>query len=320
MNLGKYLEGVRRHPTNYRQHQSHAPHPHVHGTVRRPGCEPGVDRRGQRLGARLRPEQPGRAGSRGRPAATSAAPCRTARWGQNVLTNNYDPDLLNGWGVRPSDWNFGASVQQQILTRMSVEVAYHRRSFPASRCRTTRWSRRPSTPVQHHRAVGSPAARTAAATSCRASTTSTRQVRPDPQQRDRLEHVRRDVAGVQRRRRDGEPAPGRPDAPGRHQHRPDHVEFCDVRAQPAGAEPRHRRRAADLDVSTRARIATSPSGCADPVPGPRVVRDPEDRRADQRRVPEQARPALSGQLRRADRRSRRQALGRPLAATRRTSR
>jgi hypothetical protein len=52
-----------------------------------------------------------------------------ARWGQNVLTNNYDPNLLKGWGVRPSDWDFGASVQQQILTRMSVEFAYHRRSF-----------------------------------------------------------------------------------------------------------------------------------------------------------------------------------------------
>jgi hypothetical protein len=51
------------------------------------------------------------------------------RWGQNVLTNNYDPDLLAGWGVRPSDWDFGASIQQQVLSRVSVEVAYNRRSF-----------------------------------------------------------------------------------------------------------------------------------------------------------------------------------------------
>jgi hypothetical protein len=51
------------------------------------------------------------------------------RFGQSVLTNNYDPTLLNGWGVRPSDWNVGASIQQQIFPRMSVEVAYHRRSF-----------------------------------------------------------------------------------------------------------------------------------------------------------------------------------------------
>jgi hypothetical protein len=51
------------------------------------------------------------------------------RWGQNVLTNNYDPDLLKGWGVRPSDWNTSVSVQQQVLRRVSVEVAYNRRSF-----------------------------------------------------------------------------------------------------------------------------------------------------------------------------------------------
>jgi hypothetical protein len=51
------------------------------------------------------------------------------RFGQNVLTNNYDPDLLEGWGVRPSDWSVNVAVQQQILPRASVEVAYARRSF-----------------------------------------------------------------------------------------------------------------------------------------------------------------------------------------------
>jgi hypothetical protein len=39
------------------------------------------------------------------------------------------PDLLSGWGVRPYDWQFGASVQQQILPRLSVEVGYSRRSW-----------------------------------------------------------------------------------------------------------------------------------------------------------------------------------------------
>jgi Carboxypeptidase regulatory-like domain len=51
------------------------------------------------------------------------------RFGQNVLTDNYDPGLLTGWGVRSSDWSLGASVQQQILPRMSIEVAYNRRWF-----------------------------------------------------------------------------------------------------------------------------------------------------------------------------------------------
>ena len=35
-------------------------------------------------------------------------------FGKNVLTNNFDPGILNGWGVRPSDWNLGVSIQQQI--------------------------------------------------------------------------------------------------------------------------------------------------------------------------------------------------------------
>ena len=45
------------------------------------------------------------------------------------MSDNFDPDLLTGWGVRASDWSLGVSVQQQILPRMSIEVAYHRRWF-----------------------------------------------------------------------------------------------------------------------------------------------------------------------------------------------
>jgi hypothetical protein len=41
----------------------------------------------------------------------------------------FDPDLFHGWGLRPSDWSFGASVQQEIFPRASVEVGYYRRSF-----------------------------------------------------------------------------------------------------------------------------------------------------------------------------------------------
>jgi hypothetical protein len=39
------------------------------------------------------------------------------------------PALLSGWGVRPFDWQFAASVQQQVLPRMSVEFGYSRRSW-----------------------------------------------------------------------------------------------------------------------------------------------------------------------------------------------
>jgi hypothetical protein len=38
-----------------------------------------------------------------------------------------DPELLSGWGVRPYDWQFAASVQQELMPRVSVEVGYSRR-------------------------------------------------------------------------------------------------------------------------------------------------------------------------------------------------
>ena len=40
-----------------------------------------------------------------------------------------NPAILEGWGVRPYDWQFGASVQQQLMPRLSVEVSYNRRWF-----------------------------------------------------------------------------------------------------------------------------------------------------------------------------------------------
>jgi hypothetical protein len=45
----------------------------------------------------------------------------------------YDPALLGGWGARPGDWQFAASVQQEVLRRVSVEAGYYRRwlvNFP----------------------------------------------------------------------------------------------------------------------------------------------------------------------------------------------
>ena len=50
-------------------------------------------------------------------------------FGRNVLTNDFDPAVLRGWGVRPSDWNLGVSLQQQIIPRLSIDVAYFYRSY-----------------------------------------------------------------------------------------------------------------------------------------------------------------------------------------------
>jgi len=45
----------------------------------------------------------------------------------NLTTVN--PAILKGWGVRPYDWQFGASVQQELMPRVSLEVSYNRRWF-----------------------------------------------------------------------------------------------------------------------------------------------------------------------------------------------
>ena len=40
------------------------------------------------------------------------------------ITAAIDPTLLNGWGIRPNDWQIGASIQQQVLPKVSVEFGY----------------------------------------------------------------------------------------------------------------------------------------------------------------------------------------------------
>src|SRR6185503_5256767 len=40
-----------------------------------------------------------------------------------------DPAILEGWGVRESDWQFGVSVQREVLPRVGMEVGYNRRWF-----------------------------------------------------------------------------------------------------------------------------------------------------------------------------------------------
>jgi hypothetical protein len=45
----------------------------------------------------------------------------------NPNTTTINPEILGGWGVRPYDWQFGASVQHELVPRVSVEAAYNRR-------------------------------------------------------------------------------------------------------------------------------------------------------------------------------------------------
>ena len=40
-----------------------------------------------------------------------------------------NPDTLHGMGVRENDWQWGVTVQQEVMPRVSVEVGYARRWF-----------------------------------------------------------------------------------------------------------------------------------------------------------------------------------------------
>ena len=54
-------------------------------------------------------------------------PNASANFGTVVFDSTLDPGLLSGWGVRAGDWQWGASVQQELLPRVAVEVGYQRR-------------------------------------------------------------------------------------------------------------------------------------------------------------------------------------------------
>ncbi len=49
--------------------------------------------------------------------------------GRPVISTSYDLSAITGWGKRPFDWELGASVQQQIFPRVSVEAGYFRRWY-----------------------------------------------------------------------------------------------------------------------------------------------------------------------------------------------
>ena len=48
-------------------------------------------------------------------------------FGNFLPTTFYDPAVLNGWGVRPSNWEFSTSVQHQLMPRVSINAGYYRR-------------------------------------------------------------------------------------------------------------------------------------------------------------------------------------------------
>jgi hypothetical protein len=48
-------------------------------------------------------------------------------FGTTVVSSTLDPTLQSGWGVRTGDWQWGASIQHEVMPRVSAELSYQRR-------------------------------------------------------------------------------------------------------------------------------------------------------------------------------------------------
>jgi hypothetical protein len=48
-------------------------------------------------------------------------------FGNFIPATFYDPAILNGWGVRPWNWEFSTSVQHEIMPRVAANVGFYRR-------------------------------------------------------------------------------------------------------------------------------------------------------------------------------------------------
>jgi hypothetical protein len=50
-------------------------------------------------------------------------------FGSPTASTTYDPSIATGWSSRPYQWEFSASVQQEVAPRISVNAGYFRRIF-----------------------------------------------------------------------------------------------------------------------------------------------------------------------------------------------
>jgi hypothetical protein len=54
-------------------------------------------------------------------------PWSSNNWGSFTQATTVNPAVLEGWGTRNRDWQYGVSVQQELAPQMALEVSYNRR-------------------------------------------------------------------------------------------------------------------------------------------------------------------------------------------------
>ena len=191
-----------------------------------------------------------------------------------------NPETLRGWRVRDYDWQWSIGAQQELLPRVSLDVAYSRRSFHSFTV-TDNLNRDPSQlPVLRHRCAAgrSPAGRRRIPDSCLCAD---QRGSRDPgtelhHLRNRLRPCAQELLAGGGSHRQRTRAAG-PHAPTRHEHGPQ------ARRHVRDGGENRQSGSADLPV-----IAAVPDDCS----GAGDVHDSEGRRAGQRHdpVPAVARP------------------------------
>jgi hypothetical protein len=123
MNVGKYLDAA----TNDGNYTVNNPANRIQRDMDRDWTDNNNDKRVDCDVLDLRAQSPATTGSIDTCAQVGGDDARFA----NFLTGltEVNPAILGGWGVRPYDWQVGVAVQQELLPRVSVEVAYNRRWF-----------------------------------------------------------------------------------------------------------------------------------------------------------------------------------------------
>jgi hypothetical protein len=128
VNFGKYLEAA----TNHNTYSASNPTARMVGSSSQLTAPPPVTRTWTDSNSNYTPDcdllNPSAQDNRSR-GGDICGPFSNLNFGKPIFSNSYNPAILEGWGVRPSDWQMGVSVQQQLAARVSVEVGYFRRSL-----------------------------------------------------------------------------------------------------------------------------------------------------------------------------------------------
>jgi hypothetical protein len=56
-------------------------------------------------------------------------PSQNRNFGKAIIPNNFDPSYAFGYGVRPFNWEGSASIQHELISRISVNAAFFRRWY-----------------------------------------------------------------------------------------------------------------------------------------------------------------------------------------------